>query len=175
MKKILLSALFFALAASSAELRFVSGFVGAHTSVFGDHTIDPKSEKLQSSLTMDGDIESIKGSVAIDALSLVSDDAKRDEHMYGTLDAEKFPKINYTIQAVKKEGAGYDILGTLDLHGVQKEVHFKSSIEESSGKVKMRGESAIKMSDFSITPPTLLFLTVRDDVNLTFDAEFSAE
>ena len=158
----------------SANLAFSSGYVQAHTSVFGDSTINPRSSNITSHLTMDkGDVTTLKGSVDVSLVKLKSDNEDRDEHMYKVLDIKKYTQTTYTIKSVTKNSVGsYNIEGTLDLHGVKKPINLLGEITQKGDNVTIKAKTSFKMSDFGIEPPKLLFLTVRDLLEMTIDTTY---
>ncbi len=171
--------LFLALLATSTlfsvNLTFSSGYVEAHTSVLGDNNINPKSSNITSHLTMDkGDVTTLKGSVDVSLVKFKSDNEERDEHMYKVLDVKKYAQTTYTITSVTKNTAGsYNIEGTLDLHGVKKPIALLGEVQQNGDKVTIKAKTSFKMSDFGIEPPKLLFLSVRDLVEMTIDTTYT--
>ena len=161
----------------SANLTFSSGSVGAQTSILGDSNINPSSSKIVSHLTMDkGDVTTLKGSVDVSLVDLKSDNEDRDEHMHETINVEKYTKTTFTIDSVAKNTEGsYNINGKLNLHGVTKEVNLLGEVSESDDKVSIKAKTTFNMSDFGIEPPTLLFLTVKDQLNMTVDTTYTIE
>lgn len=151
-------------------LTFESGVIKGHTEVFGDSSIDPVFKKALSHLSMDESPASLKGSVEVSTADFVSDNKKRDANMHETMESSKFPKATYEIkEVVSKGGDQYRLNGLLTLHGVQKPVHFEGSVTSEGNKVRIRASGTIKMSDFGITPPKMVFLTVRDQVDVSAD------
>ena len=155
------------------DLRFVKGEIKAHTSVFGDSHIDPKSSYLKSFLTIkDGDLNSIRGVIKMPVKSLKSDNAKRDEHMYDMFEVDKFPMAVVKITDIKKDSNKTLIFTKIKLHGVERDVAFKGEIDKKDNLVHIKAKGAIKVSSFGMKPPRLLFLTVRDRVDLNIDTYF---
>jgi len=70
---------------------------------------------------------------------------------------------------VSKEADGYHLIGALTLNKQTKEINTKADITDQSDLVKLKGNFSIKMSEFGIEPPTLLFLSVRDEVVISYD------
>ena len=64
-----------------------------------------------------------------------------------------------------------EILGLLDLHGVQKKVTLPIEYNYSSEVFHGRGKMVIKMSDFQIPEPRVLFLRVKDEIEILFEIE----
>jgi len=161
----------------SKALVFQSGYVMAHTSVFGDSSINPKTSNIVSHLKMNGDnLTSIRGKVILSMSALKSNNHKRDEHMYKVIDVTLFPNATYKIISVKKNSAGsYNILGNLTLHGVTKPIKMLADITKNGNSVTISGKSSFNMSSFGIKPPKLLFLTVRDKLDITVNTTYKVK
>jgi len=151
------------------DLSFKEGTIGAQTEILGDSNINPKSSQVVAKLSMDDAIESLKGNISLDLLNLKSENEKRDEHMYEALHVKAQPSTTFKLNEVKKEADGYHLLGTLTLNKQTKEIDTKTDITDQSDLLKLKGAFNIKMSDFGIEPPTLLFLSVRDEVAISYD------
>jgi len=69
-----------------------------------------------------------KVSIEIDAASIDTNDAKRDEHLRGPdfFDVKQFPKLTFTSTAATKTGEGaWDVTGDFTMHGVTKSITVK--------------------------------------------------
>lgn len=159
----------------AAELSVTQGSVTAHTEVFGDSTIDPSTTAVTAQLSMGDTPESITGTVTVAVTGLASDNTDRDEHMHEAIASKSFPEATYTFTSVTANDQGYAIEGTMTLHGVSKPVTLQATLTDSGDTLAMKGSGTILMSDFGIEPPTLLFLTVRDQVDLAFDVTFAKQ
>lgn len=160
--------LFLVLFANANELVLENGQINAHTEVFGDSTIDPQTKKINAKLTKDLDIESIRGVFEIDALSLVSDNESRDEHMYETLNTKSAPKISFKISSISKSENSYKIEGVLNMNNQDKEIFSIAEIKQNNNIISMDGEFSIKLTDFGLEPPKMFFLTVRDLIDIKY-------
>lgn len=171
MKKIVsLAAVLLAASAFAGNLTFESGSVKAHTEVFGDSTIDPVFKKATSKLSMDDALSSLRGSIEVSIGDFISDNKKRDANMYEAMESDKFPKASFEIKEVlSKGGENVTLKGMMSLHGVTKPMNFEGSVSEEGSKVRIKAKSTMKMSDFGINPPKMVFLTVRDQVDLSVD------
>ncbi|WP_162984513.1 YceI family protein [Poseidonibacter antarcticus] len=152
-----------------SNLILQKGEIIAHTRIFGDSKIDPKTKNISSSLIISKNVESIKGNITITSISLKSDNLDRDEHMYKVLNILKYPKINFQIKSIKKIDENYQINGILTLNGQEKEVLSIATISEHKDEVSILGYFSINLTQFNIEPPSLLFLTVRDKIEIKYD------
>jgi polyisoprenoid-binding protein YceI len=82
-------------------------------------------EKWEGSLELDtNDLAKSSVSVTIDAASIDTKDAKRDEHLRSAdfLDTAKFPSLTFKSKRVEAAGEKLKIAGDLTIHGVTREV-----------------------------------------------------
>jgi len=157
----------------ASQLTFEKGFVRAHTSVFGDSEINPSTSKITSHLKMRHALTSLSGAVDVSLSAFKSDNAKRDAHMHEAMNIEKYTKTTYTITSVKKIASDkYSINGMLSLHGVKKNIILDAILTQKGNHVHLQAKTAFKMSAFGITPPTMFFLTVKDQVEMTVDTTY---
>lgn len=170
MNKILISVALLSALVYGGNLKFQSGYIQAHTMVTGDSTIDPIFHSATSKLSMSDKIETLKGSIEVNIKNFASDNSERDSHMQETLNSSSFPHASYTISDVTANGGDkYTLKGTLNLHGVSKPLSFDSTITNANKTVHIKAKSKINMTDYGIKQPKLLFLTVRNQVDLTVD------
>jgi polyisoprenoid-binding protein YceI len=170
MKKVSLVVLALVTSMVAGNLSFESGTIKAHTEVFGDSAIDPIAKKATSHLSMEANPSTLKGTIEVSMADLISDNKKRDEHMQEALESSVFPKAVFDVkEVVAKGGDKYTLMGTMSLHGVSKPMSFDGTVIEESGKVHIKAASSLKMTDFGIKPIKMMFLTVRDQVDLVVD------
>ncbi|MDD2653205.1 MAG: YceI family protein [Sulfurimonas sp.] len=173
MKKILLLALL-SLGLFGAELHLKNGSVAAHTEMLMDKTIDPFNNALQAAITMqNGDITTMQGKFWVEMSLFKSDKSDRDEHMYKEVDTLKYKLATYTISSVTKvQDNLYTIKGKLDFHGVSRELEAKAKITAVNSNVTMDATSMILVSEYGIKMPCMVFMCVRDQVDLSVKASF---
>jgi len=150
----------------AGNLQLVNGKIKAHTEVMGDKTIDPATSQISTKLKMGRGITSIKGKVSIGAKSLVSDNKSRDEHMYETLKTKEYKTISYTIDSIKSSNGKYQLIGKLNFAGVTNPLSVMADISQSGKNINLSSNFAIKLTDYGLKPPKMLFLTVRDQIDI---------
>ena len=91
--------------------------------------------------------------------------------MYKLLSSEVHKVISFSIKNIVKNEANYDINGVLSLNGVKKEITVKSDINEQNNQIIMVGGFSFNLTDFNLEPPTLLFLTVRNQIDINYNIE----
>ena len=174
MKKIF-TMLLLALPLLAMNLELKSGYVAAHTEMMMDSTIDPTNNYLNADITIDNnDITTIKGKFWVETNLFTSDKSDRDKSMYEEIQADKFAFATYTISSITKgeKEDGYVINGTLDFHGQKRELSADAKITTVDGSLVIEATSMILMSDYGIEMPCLMFMCVRDQVDLLIKATF---
>jgi len=169
MKNLLLIMLL-SFAAFAGNLQLQEGVIKAHTEQMMDSTINPEHKDLQVDLSMNNnDVTTLKGTVAVVMKNFISDNSDRDEHMYKSLEADKFVLATYNINKVTKSAAenSYIMAGVLDFHGVKKELLFNAKILNTDTTLTIDAKSDMKMSDYGVEMPCMIFMCVRDKVDLT--------
>jgi polyisoprenoid-binding protein YceI len=171
----LLIVLSLVLFANASNLSVQNGEIIAHTEVFGDSQINPTTKDVKADLTMNDTIESIKGKIYFDTISLISDKKTRDEHMYELLQVEKFKTIIFDIKSITKTDVDYEIKGVLTLNGVQKNIKAKISINKENNQLLLTGGFSFNLTDFSLEPPTMMFVTVRNQIDISYKITLEAK
>lgn len=172
MFKLIVTALL-ALSLSATDLPLQSGFIQAHTEVFGDSAIEPATNKVSSALQIEDSVESIKGTIGINTLDLKSSKEDRDANMYELLQATLYPTVSFEIIKIIKNEQNYTIVGNLTLHGISKLISTEATISQREEKINIFGQFAINLTSFGMEPPTMFFLTVRNQIDITYNLHFT--
>jgi len=169
----LLTILFLSLPLMAEPLHLKKGFVAAHTEMLLSKTIDPLNTNLQADVTMQGDdITSLKGKFWIEMDLFISDDEGRDNHMYESMQTDIFPHATYTlIKTTKLEDKDtYQIEGILNFFGQEQAFSTQSHIILNKGILTLNATSMIRVSDYGLQMPCLIFMCVEDEVDLFIKA-----
>lgn len=96
-----------------------------------------------------------KFDVTIDVASINTGNGLQNKHAKSDewFDAAKYPEIKYTSKKIVKTGAGYQVTGDLQMHGVTKEVSFPFVFKKTGAGATFNGSFAINRSDFHIGKP----------------------
>jgi polyisoprenoid-binding protein YceI len=101
-------------------------------------------------------------SFTVDLRNLTSDESRRDGRVQDALDTSQFPTATFTVSTV----TGYDpavpegeeqemqLTGTLDLHGVQREVTWDVKAKREGNVISALATLTVSFADFDITAPT---------------------
>lgn len=136
--------------------------VGVSTQARGTLVYDPAKPDDFSGLT--------GKAIQVDWSSFDSGNASRDSNTRSAVGAVKYPTLTLVPEAV--EGAvktGNEIAGTLKarlyVNGVKRSITAPLKVDVSDPKaVKAAAKLTIKMTDFNIEPPSLLFVATDNDV-----------
>ena len=126
----------------------------------------------------DGWIEYVAGkperiSFDIDLNSLQTDEAKLDAHLKTAdfFDVAKYPKATFTSTSLTP-GETYTLTGTLDLHGVQKEVRIPVKAQQTPEGVHATSEFTINRHDWGISYRGMADDLIKDNVLIRLDLYF---
>lgn len=147
------------------------GFTGAK--VTGHH--DGVFQKFNGQITYNGATAS-GINFDIDLGSVKTDQAKLDGHLKTPdfFDVAKFPKATFTSSSITPGATpnDYTIAGTLDLHGVKKEVTFPAKVESTPAGVHAAASFSINRKDWGIAYTGPSDNLVKDDVAIKLDLWF---
>jgi polyisoprenoid-binding protein YceI len=103
----------------------------------------------------------------------------RDKHMKESLGVDTYPdaSLEVTRSSLKfpsgDKEVSEDTKGTFKLHGKSKEVTFHYTARQDGGKYAVTGTAKINMTDYGITAPSYLGVSVKPevDVKVSFKAK----
>jgi polyisoprenoid-binding protein YceI len=141
-------------------------WVGAK--VTGDHKGGFKT--LRGSAKVEGDKIS-SGMIEIDLTSLYADHPKLEKHLRSPdfFDVQTYPKATFTLTEV----AADSVKGTLDLHGVKKEISFPATVTVTDAAATIAAEFTLLRKDFGMSYPGKPDDLIRDEVLVKGDLKFN--
>jgi polyisoprenoid-binding protein YceI len=131
---------------------------------------------FSGSFAIDPDLAKCSFSLTIQAESIDTNNAKRDEHLRSPdfFNAKQFPRITFQSTAVKAIKDGYEVTGDLTLHGVTRSVTFplvggrKAEFPKRVERTGFSAEWVLKRSDFGMTK---FIEAVGDEVHIAVSFE----
>jgi polyisoprenoid-binding protein YceI len=96
-------------------------------------------EKMKGNISFDeNDLASSKFFLSIDVASIATGNWLKNRHARSDnwFNAEKYPSINFTSQKFSKSGSGFQVEGTLDMHGIKKTITIPFSFSGNTFKAK---------------------------------------
>jgi len=146
----------------------MESFDGSTKSVSGTLALDPAALGETLALVVDVDVSTFDTGIKL-----------RNQHMCENhFQTDKFPKSTFRGGKIVK-GAGTSLLdgkeheilleGTLDLHGVQKTIQtpVKLTYSPSPASVRVNTTFMVKLSDYQIPRPQMLFMKLSEDQKVT--------
>lgn len=146
-------------------------------------SVEGRFREASAKVTLDdADLSKSQVSVEINAASIDTGDAKRDEHLKSPefFDVKKFPKVTFKSTKITKAGAGYKLTGDLTIRDKTKAVTLDATLSapvktpwgNQARAAKVSGK--IKRADFGLTWNKALEtggVVVGDDVTINVSAE----
>lgn len=149
-----------------ASLPLPSTAKGSTTDISGEFHLTPDGLGLDASQP---------STFTVDLTTLTSDKEMRDRRVQSTLQTDQYPTATFTATSV----SGYDaslgadaeqtlrLTGTLDVHGVQKEVTWEVKARKQGDVITGLATVTFKFEDFGMSPPNIAgFVSVQDQVTL---------
>lgn len=138
------------------------------------HKWDGTSKDVSSLIVYNRGNKAIENvAVAIKIGSFDSENANRDSHTIEVLEAIKIPNVTFSSTSIKAEGDELKITGNLTFHGVTKPISFSAKSINNGKELTVSGNFEIKITDFQITPPSLMGLATQDLIKLRFSVVYS--
>lgn len=140
------------------------------------HSWQATSRDISCVITFDEDNFQIE-TVAVSAkvLSFDSKNTNRDSHALEMVEALTFPKINFTSADIKQHEGGMVIKGNLNFHGVTRVVNVDVKSIMEGNQIRIDGSFPVKLQDFRVKRPALLFVKIEDEIKVNFHFVFSAQ
>ncbi len=108
-------------------------------------------------------------SIAVDQIDCKN--GKMNEHMREALKAEKNPTILWRLSSYRIEGTSVIMAGTLTIAGKENPIELRGTGGLNNGTITLKGTKVLKMTEFGVKPPSLMFGTMKvaDPVTVSFD------
>ena len=93
------------------------------------------------------------------------------------VESEKYPKSTFQgkIVGFKANATGVQQVkaqGKLTIHGVTKDIDVPGTVEVQGKKLQMKSKFMVKVADYDITIPSLVFQNIAEEVEVTIDFTF---
>lgn len=155
------------------DAKFSMGdFSGTGEKVAGGFTLDVNDLKVP-----------VAGALTVEVAGLTTGLAGRDRDMRRSLDADKFPTMRFSVEGVEasfgsvtdKADVLLTIRGQMLIRDVERPMTLLGRARLRDGTLWVRGDGAVKMTDFGIARPRRFLMTVADQVIVRFDLTLSPE
>jgi len=142
-----------------------------YTMVHKFHEFSGVSHEIEGRMVLkatDGDLM-----IRVPASSFNSGNANRDEHAKEVMEVYKFPYVIFKGKVTPKDEKTAHVAGNLTFHGVEQSLEVDVPYEQSKGVVKGNLRFPVKMTDYKIERPQLLFIKVEDQFWMNGVLEFT--
>ena len=113
-----------------------------------------------------------RGTFEAEVRSIKSGNSTMDDNTYKAMDADKYPKIFFSMENQKLEGGKMPVSGKLTIAGTTRTVDLSLIAEQwAEDQLLLKGVYTFDMSDFGIDPPRAMLGAIRTDDEIT--VEFS--
>lgn len=122
-------------------------------------------EKFSGDIVFDEqDLSNSSFEVEIAVSSIKTGNFLKNSHAKGKkwFEAKKYPLITYTSNTIENTSSGYQVMGTLDMHGVQKELTIPFTFKNDV----FQGEFIVNRTDFNIGSVKGLAKKVPEEISL---------
>jgi polyisoprenoid-binding protein YceI len=112
--------------------------------------------------------------IAIPVKTLTSPKDGLDKNMYKALKAEQFADITFCLTRLERRGdtpGTFRGIGKLKIAGVEKDVALDLTVQRKDARLVVRGEFALLMTDYGITPPKAMLGMLKTDPKVTIAFE----
>lgn len=133
------------------------------------HLVKGVSREFRCTVDLAPDTVSSKVTVSAAVKTFDSGNSSRDDHALEAIKARKHPAVIFVSDSARKAADGYRIFGKLTFAGQTRPVDFTVAPRKEGGKVRIAGAFSIKLTDYGVKPPSLLFLSTEDKLDIRFD------
>jgi hypothetical protein len=96
------------------------------------------------------------------------------------MDSDKFPKATFSgkIEGYDKSGSGNQevkAVGKLTIHGVTQSVTIPGTISTKDSKMIMKSKFIVKLADYKIDIPQLMWQNIAEQVEVTVDITYKSQ
>lgn len=154
-----------------------SQLIVSGTSSLHDWDIKAEQRKGNIVLNLSDKLQIQKLKFEVTSESLKSGKGSMDKNTYKALKTKDHKNITFNLVDVKEVSdlgnGNYKVKsnGNLTIAGVTKKISLDFNLQVSSGKITLKGEKELKMTDFNIDPPKALLgtITTGNDIKIKFN------
>lgn len=148
------------------------------TSTLHDWVMTVEEIKSSGTISYNDNTYSTEGlAFTFPVISLESGKSAMNTNTFNALNEDDYPNITFkNIAIVKSSGNNYNAKGSLTISGTTKTVSFPAEIKQiENNRVLASGSYKMKMTDFNVEPPEVMWGTIStdDDLTIKFNIIFS--
>lgn len=142
----------------------------AKVQYFGSHFLHKwtgVSNELSGVIFFDKNDKNHKAKLKVPLTSFDSRNSNRDSNMLTYAEAYSYPLVIFESNLIEKNGDSVLINGQINFHGITKPMTTTAKIDTTDG-FKVFGSFYIKLSDYKIQRPGLMFVKIDDSIKINF-------
>ncbi len=124
-------------------------------------------------------IDTVTGKIAIQMLmrSFMFKKALMQEHFNENyVESYKYPKATFSGEIINfsdlnEENDETEIIGTLTVHGEEKEIRTKVNVEIREDGIRLKGDFNVDVADFKIKIPSIVANNIAKTIKVTFELD----
>lgn len=110
--------------------------------------------------------------VVINVRSFDSGNSNRDSEAVAVLDALKYPSVTFVSDEIQQNGETLTVKEKLTFHGITKSFSITAVRKGTDKTVVVSGKMNINMPDFEVKPPSLIGMSIRDNIRIDFTMSY---
>jgi polyisoprenoid-binding protein YceI len=128
---------------------------------------------LNGQLTWDAQTGELSGQICLTLAQWSSGEPLKDKHTLEMFQVDQFPQGCYSVTGLQGDPTSGQatLLGTLDLHGVKHDISIPGSFQQNSSTLIFDGSFTTKVTDWGMKRPSMLGMTVADEVQVQVHGE----
>jgi polyisoprenoid-binding protein YceI len=170
------------LTAADGELHILTGVAGRAAKM--GHRLTIGMQSWQATVNWDGgEPTGVELTVDVDSLEVLGGEGGLTplagpekgvarSNALKSLDVKKFPQIRFTAGDVTKAADGYQLTGSVEIHGTSRPQTVDVKVDDHGDTLTVSAQVPLTQSDFGVKPYSLMMgsLKVADDVTIDFTA-----
>ncbi|WP_337845619.1 YceI family protein [Thermus sp.] len=127
---------------------------------------------LEGQVAWDKATGALRGRVCLDQRRWDSGEPLRDSHTRKLFEVDRYPQACLELEGLEGPVPGpVTIRGVLEIHGVKKPVRISGEVQAQGKALIFQGGFTTRITDWGMTPPSLMGMRVRDEVQVQIWAE----
>jgi polyisoprenoid-binding protein YceI/CheY-like chemotaxis protein len=166
--------------------RFPAGQVRSGTLSFRGHATAGDflgtTSDVTGEMTEADSLSGVRGWVEAPVKTLKTGNDRRDRDLNKSMESDKFPTLRFeltgvTVQSNPADSVGVALLGTMDIHGVSRNVSLPAAVRVSAGEVHLRSDFPLDLKDYRIGGLTKMLgmLKMHERIEVSVDLTFAAK
>jgi polyisoprenoid-binding protein YceI len=132
---------------------------------------------LDGQLNWDAQSGEVSGQICVTLAAWSSGEPLKDRHTQEMFQVDQFPKGCFSVSGIQGDVASGQItlLGLLELHGVKHDLSIPGTFQQQSGTLIFDGNFSTNVTDWGMKRPSMLGMTVADEVQVQVHGEAVAQ